>query len=283
MHPRCDSEAGLSGIVAALALAVLVVTIVSGARTVVPPLVSGGAKCELKKLVPLDPADGPCGDAPLLHLASEPGDAELTRGSRPRPKPPPFRVEHLDRLAGGADQEAAMLEQLTLFLNEFWFDRFPAEYSPPTDVLVTGDPQARSEQRYLRLRIALAEARRIGRGPGAAALVLAHEWGHLVQKLLRGGLMPGGPDVERHADCLAGVALRAAQRAGSLGEDRFREAVTGIAWSDHPDDSPTHGSGAERRRAFETGLTWTPGDDVLQLCGPVPEGSSRPDSIISPR
>ncbi len=117
-----------------------------------------------------------------------------------------------------------------------------------------------------------------GFGEGGLALLVAHELGHHVQKVagrfqLLSSLMRSQRGEERdlvrrfelEADCLAGLwaghsrlKLTApdtrgllAEAAAAIGDDRA--AAAGVAPGD-PSDF-THGSAAQRRRWFETGLT----------------------------
>jgi uncharacterized protein len=85
-------------------------------------------------------------------------------------------------------------------------------------------------------------------------VVLAHEVGHHVQNLL--GLDGGGPSTELQADCLAGVWAKheddRLKRAGKppLVERGDIEAAMQMASSF---GGASHGSGAQRQRAFSTG------------------------------
>lgn len=94
-------------------------------------------------------------------------------------------------------------------------------------------------------------------GDFAPIIVLAHEWGHHVQQLLR-VVDLGGNAYELQADCLAGVFTRDAEEQGLLEPGDFLEAlemsesVGDPAW--FPQDQPgAHGSYADRRNAVMRG------------------------------
>ncbi|MEV0161174.1 KPN_02809 family neutral zinc metallopeptidase [Nonomuraea fuscirosea] len=105
-------------------------------------------------------------------------------------------------------------------------------------------------------------------GPFAQAYVIAHEYGHHVQKLL--GALDGGSSVavELQADCYAGVWARNAYETGfydqpftakdvsealdaaaAVGDDRIQQRSTGRI----DPESFTHGSSEQRVNAFQRG------------------------------
>lgn len=96
-------------------------------------------------------------------------------------------------------------------------------------------------------------------GPVAAATVLAHEWGHLVQDRL--GVIERFDEVvqkELNADCLAGVWAQAMIQAGAIARDELREATnelyaTGDAPSVRWQSPDAHGTGDQRVRSFDLG------------------------------
>ena len=123
-----------------------------------------------------------------------------------------------------------------------------AFYCPLTDVI------AWDEQRLL-------PALEAEFGNFAIALVMAHEWGHAIQK--RAGV--DGPTIllEQQADCFAGAwtARLAAGDSDSLelGDDTLDVALAGmLAFSDQPgtpaSDPKAHGLGFDRASAFQDGF-----------------------------
>jgi len=95
----------------------------------------------------------------------------------------------------------------------------------------------------------------------ALSYVVAHEWGHHVQKLL--GLL--GPNrspraTELQADCLAGIWAYSTWDRGILEKGDAEQAVTlasliGDAPGMSPWNSGAHGTGAQRVAAFLKGFT----------------------------
>jgi hypothetical protein len=93
-------------------------------------------------------------------------------------------------------------------------------------------------------------------GDFAIAYVIAHEWGHHVQTLLR---TPdkGGATSELQADCLAGIWTNSLESSGLLEPGDYQEAMNALA--DVGDDALgnpkpwTHGSSAQRQTWFRTG------------------------------
>jgi predicted metalloprotease len=104
------------------------------------------------------------------------------------------------------------------------------------------------------------------KGPYAVALVLAHEWGHVIQG--RAGLLEpdtGIPTIvtELQADCFAGAwTLRLAEGEADrlqLSTTAFEEALSGMLdFGDQPGADPldpsAHGSGFDRVNAFQEGF-----------------------------
>lgn len=101
-------------------------------------------------------------------------------------------------------------------------------------------------------------------GPTAPAVVLAHEWGHVVQFQSGEGLRPVISELQ--ADCYAGswVAWATDNDLGPFGAPGTLDTVLAavISFSDDPGLSPenvaAHGSGFDRVRAFQEGFVEQP-------------------------
>jgi predicted metalloprotease len=95
-------------------------------------------------------------------------------------------------------------------------------------------------------------------GDFAPVIILAHEWGHLVQRNL--GLDADAyytVQIELQADCYAGVYARYAQQAGTLEEGDMEEAITAFFSSGDDldfNDPRHHGTPDERVSAFTDGF-----------------------------
>ena len=96
----------------------------------------------------------------------------------------------------------------------------------------------------------------VQRNDGSVVVVIAHEWGHHVQHLLRWPERLAVRRYELMADCYAGVFMRHERDAGEL---TARDAARGrrllASFADRPATSParSHGSPAERRSWFSRG------------------------------
>lgn len=94
-------------------------------------------------------------------------------------------------------------------------------------------------------------------GEAAPAVVIAHEWAHVVQD--RMGAEQTTIISELQADCLAGAWLAdAPPPVAELGEDFLDRAASFFAWIGDPADTHVpiderHGTGGERLRSFGTG------------------------------
>lgn len=85
-------------------------------------------------------------------------------------------------------------------------------------------------------------------GPSSVAYVVAHEFGHAIQK--RFGDLEGGVEVELQADCLAGLLIDiGSKQLGITRQDTIQMAQAAYAIGD-----PTHGTGAQRAYALMSGM-----------------------------
>jgi hypothetical protein len=107
-------------------------------------------------------------------------------------------------------------------------------------------------------------------GEGPLAVIVAHEWGHVVQ--LQAGFTGHWPAVELQADCLAGAALAdlVASDARTWDDDELDRAEEALA--EYGDPAPwtapgDHGDGAERAEAFRLGV-----DGGVAACASDPHG-----------
>ncbi len=98
-------------------------------------------------------------------------------------------------------------------------------------------------------------------GDLAAALIIAHEWGHLVQARAAEPFYGEDPPVgsELQADCLAGVWAREMERQGRLGRAGLENAIDGVYQLAGPSGAAwvtpqAHGTSAQRRRALLRGF-----------------------------
>ncbi len=97
-------------------------------------------------------------------------------------------------------------------------------------------------------------------GPAAPAMILAHEWGHIVG--FQAGSNLDGVLAEQYADCMAGVWVAHAIEKGLPPFDVLGALDATVAaaadFSDEPGDDPTnpdaHGSAFDRIRAFQEGF-----------------------------
>ncbi len=188
------------------------------------------------------------------------------------------------------DEQAQLVEDIVGDVQEFWtaeFQRNSRQY-PETKLVLfsqatqTGCGLASSQtgpfycppdnKVYIDLTFFNELQSRFG-APGdfAQAYVIAHEFGHHVQTVLRldAERQQGGNDAsvrfELQADCLAGVWGRSAQQRGyldagdveegltaaaSVGDDRIQEATQGRS----DPESFTHGTSEQRMAAFQSGF-----------------------------
>lgn len=167
-----------------------------------------------------------------------------------------------------------------------------AFYCPPEDAVVW-------DQQYFMPDMASKY------GAFAAAVVIAHEWGHVIQG--RSGFDGPSVIVELQADCFAGAwAAHVVDEAGErfdIGTDDLDQALAGIlSLRDAPggeaDDPLAHGSGFDRAGAFQDGFEqgpsrcaefrngdptpfqWPFSDTEFATGGDLPLSTSAPDDDI---
>jgi predicted metalloprotease len=212
-----------------------------------------------------------------------------------RPAPNGSRVRYV-----GAEglSVTAFLELVGTDASNFWQRSFAAagfRWSPARQVVVGAEGAASECNRAARtldaplycehddppvvlLPVGWLERRAGPIGDFAYAFIVAHEWGHHVQKVA--GLLAVRkryPDrifeshLELQADCLAGVWAFAAYEQGTIARGEIDQAIRlAASIADLPDVAPddpgAHGKPAERarwfRRGFDTGRpskckTWT--------------------------
>ncbi len=148
-------------------------------------------------------------------------------------------------------------------LNEYWSKKLGNKYRAPqvfgyTTRVKTPCGRAvlgnsfycpKNESIYLDMRWHNKLIREIG--DYASALILAHEWGHHIQKILKWPYRKlRGQKFELQADCFAGMATYYAKKIGRLAFGDLREANYLLARS----GSRSHGSGFWRKASFQDGL-----------------------------
>jgi predicted metalloprotease len=115
-------------------------------------------------------------------------------------------------------------------------------------------------------------------GPFAAATVIAHEWGHVIQG--RSGIDEASVILELQADCFAGAWARHVadgdSEAFAIDAGELDEALAGIlSLRDAPggsaDDPSAHGSGFDRVGAFQDGF-----EDGAPRCAEYRNGDPAP-------
>ena len=117
--------------------------------------------------------------------------------------------------------------------------------------------------------------------PFLVKVIMAHEWAHHVQQLagFAKAIFPDEPgevfniQLELHADCLAGVWVRAAEATGdATPDDILRAATLALVLGDTPDalviDPAAHGSGEMRLGAFAIGYDGVGVDACADLLDP---------------
>lgn len=202
-----------------------------------------------------------------------PGGAVTVVPAPPAPSPAPAPP----RSSGPAGSIEAFVRELTPQIDRYWRERFAASGGPYTTprVLWTergrGVPTACSHRPMLgpgycpvdqtvALDAAFFEPLWRRGADGAVVVVIAHEWGHHIQRLL-GTLNTVYLNIqeELQADCFAGGFFGYADGMGWLDPGDIDEAVEmsasggdppSTAWS----DPRAHGSGQQRVDAFRRGL-----------------------------
>ncbi|HXG94678.1 MAG TPA: neutral zinc metallopeptidase [Blastocatellia bacterium] len=173
-------------------------------------------------------------------------------------------------------QVAIKANSAVKFLDTFWRQTFAAHnlsytsprisasgpapiYYSPTDTIYIAP-------NFLALQMRDAAARFGTDGDFAFIVILAHEWGHAIQKRLG---LTAGPTIYRElqADCLAGAFAKAARTAGALDPGDIDEAVFAFLMArdstgTNPNHPNAHGTGEQRIRAFHLGL-----DGGVKSCG----------------
>jgi hypothetical protein len=235
----------------------------------------------------------------ILLLALAPGFGPVVSAQS---TPEPQRYGRDDQ--GYASQFSEVLTQL----DTFWLGNFAetgATYRSPSvipleDFVITGCGPAgpedfahycRPDEAIYYSPVTLANhARRIG--DFAPIVVIAHEWGHHVQRLI--GLTPEpGNAFELQADCLAGAYASEAGQQGLLDPGDVTEAVASSADAGDPlglpQDAPgAHGINDDRVIAFMRGYLdgvtgcGLPLSAVPNLPGPPPTGAGADNPALGP-
>jgi hypothetical protein len=188
---------------------------------------------------------------PLPPTASEAEGNDLVRLARS------MTQSLLGSSCGGLSAEARAwvqgLRRAVPHLDDFW-RRWVPGYASPEEVSFDGNPtiNSRYPSPYTSSGITfalsdVASGYRGGRGVGY--LILGHEWGHHVQRLL--AVRRTGAARELQADCLAGAWLARAYEDGLVTRDEILEAdrALGTTWS-----GGTHPPAADRQAALRRGL-----------------------------
>lgn len=104
-------------------------------------------------------------------------------------------------------------------------------------------------------------------GDGSVAFWLAHEFGHHIEELLRINWTSSAPYHELLADCFAGMYFRfGVQNAkGALTFNDYRYDARNQIWALTP--STSHGTRAQRLRAFDFGYTQTTYNGCINAAG----------------
>lgn len=211
-----------------------------------------------------------------------------------RRRPPPQRDEGEGRRDGIAC--GAVVRDLDAFWQRVFAETGMAYRAPSVTALAAPVATAcgRASPAHLALYCPVEEAiyyspagfdeHRQRIGDFAPIVVLAHEWGHHIQRLL--GVTPSpGNAVELQADCLAGVYARDAGQRCLLDPGDITEAVAiAAALGDPlslPQDAPgAHGIDDDRISAFMRG--YLGGLAMCELTPRSPDGNERRGSQHEP-
>jgi predicted metalloprotease len=225
------------------------------------------------------------GEPGLRPSPTEDGARRSTAGPAPAPQPTTLRddASASARITGTQPERLARLTAAAVDdLEAFWAAEFPARFGTrfePVGGFVAATPSGPAAPCAASVDAVAGNAYfcstrnvivwdaadllpRLLRDHGdlAVAVVLAHEYGHVVQH--RAGLDAAGRDAELQADCLAGAWVGRVRSGGSanFGHDpvALDRAVDGFVEfrdrrSEAPDDT-SHGPIAERQAAFRRGL-----------------------------
>jgi predicted metalloprotease len=190
----------------------------------------------------------------------------------------PAELENINAvfdLDGCPDTTQTLIDFAAEDINAFWqqtFDDSEVEYEPPTEFVgytepietACGDADLNnafycgaSHGIYYDLNFLDSQLHTFG--DLAPVIIIAHEWGHLVQANL--GLLGGrylSVETELQADCFAGAWAQHANEAGMLEEGDLDEAGAALFNAGDEDmpwfDPDAHGPPEQRVRAFADGF-----------------------------
>jgi predicted metalloprotease len=211
-------------------------------------------------------------------IGGAPGDADAD-GFSDEADDCPNEAENLNKIFdtdGCPDSMDDLIGFAASDLNQFWADMFAdsgLHYEPPTELVAYNEPirtacgvAVPNNAFYCRLShgIYYHEDFLIEQlntdGDFAPVVIIAHEWGHLVQANL--GLLTGDRftiEKELEADCLAGVWAAHAGEMGYLEEGDLEEGAIALFRAGDDLDTPwfdpnAHGQPEQRVQAFIIGL-----------------------------
>jgi len=168
---------------------------------------------------------------------------------------------------------ASVVAQAVIDINQFWSRTF-AEYQPPADVVAIKaptttdcgefpEPNARycGSTNKIEWDVSLVQ-RSVAIGQFAAFAVIAHEWGHLIQRergFWNSNLGLISIQKELQADCFAGTYAADVSRRGMLSQVGADHAFLELSRIGDPltapwNDPDAHGTAGQRLDAFGYGL-----------------------------